>query len=82
MYLRTLQGYEEALGVAAVNSYVPALKTMWGFGDLYAELNQKQSAKAMYERAMAGFAAVRGSSSNTCKSIQSRLEALDLLIKN
>jgi tetratricopeptide (TPR) repeat protein len=54
MYIRALQGYEEAIGVDAVNSYIPALNAMWCFGDLYAVLDLKQNSKAMYERALAG----------------------------
>jgi hypothetical protein len=49
---------------------------MWGFGDLYAELDQKENAEQMYELALAGFASLRGRSSKACRSIERRLQTL------
>jgi len=82
MYMRALQGYEKAHGQTTIEMYVPALNAMWAFGDLHAERKQKQSAKAMYERALAGFTIVRGSASDPCSHIRSRLQALDMLEEN
>ncbi|KIM96646.1 hypothetical protein OIDMADRAFT_182888 [Oidiodendron maius Zn] len=35
IYDRTLQGYKDALGYKFVSSYIPALNTMFAFGDLF-----------------------------------------------
>ncbi|EXJ88505.1 hypothetical protein A1O1_05435 [Capronia coronata CBS 617.96] len=49
MYLRApVQGYEEALGVHLVPSYLPALNTMVAFGDLYSQTDRKKMANIMY----------------------------------
>ena len=62
MYMRALQGYEEALGVELVKTCIPALKTMTNLGDLYSETRPDES-QAMYAKALAGYTIVRGVSS-------------------
>jgi len=51
MYDRALQGYEDALGHEFASSYLPALHTMFAFGDLFSQTDRKDMAKAMYNRA-------------------------------
>lgn len=78
MYDRVLQGYEDALTPELVSSYIPALKTMFAFGDLFSRTDQKDMAKAMYNRALSGYRTVQGPSSKWCTIIEGRLQALQL----
>jgi tetratricopeptide (TPR) repeat protein len=78
MYTRALQGYKEALGVELIPSYIPALNTMIGFGDLYSQTDRKNMAKTMYTQALSGYTAVQGPSSKWCGEIEGRLQALQL----
>ncbi|KAK7177848.1 NB-ARC and TPR domain protein [Paraphaeosphaeria sporulosa] len=45
MYSRALQGYEEALGPKLLPSYLPALNTMFNFGDLLFRTGREDTAK-------------------------------------
>jgi hypothetical protein len=76
MYSRALQGYEEALGPQLLPSYLPALNTMFCFGDLYARTSRKDEACIMYNHALAGYTAVQGPSSKWCKQLRDRLKKL------
>jgi hypothetical protein len=66
MYSRALQGYEEALGPQLLLSYLPALNTMFAFGDLFSQTDRKDLAKVMYRRAFFGYTSVQGPSSKWC----------------
>ncbi len=77
MYSRALQGYEEALGSELLPLYLPALNTMFAFGDLFSQTGRKDLAKVMYSRALSGYSSVQGPSSNWCKVLKDRLQALD-----
>ncbi|RMZ81359.1 hypothetical protein DV738_g2165, partial [Chaetothyriales sp. CBS 135597] len=79
MYIRALQGYEHALGPELVSSYIPALNTMFNFGDLFSQTDRKDMAKTMFTRALSGYAAVHGASSDTCKELEERLQNLQLV---
>ncbi|KUJ07733.1 uncharacterized protein LY89DRAFT_742504 [Mollisia scopiformis] len=79
MYLRALEGYENALGLELVSFYLPALNTMFAFGDLFSQTDQKDLAKAMYNRALSGYTAVQGPSSNWCRELEDRLRALQVM---
>ncbi|KAK4983550.1 hypothetical protein LTR50_007158 [Elasticomyces elasticus] len=79
MYQRALQGYEEALGLENVERYIPALRTMTNTGLLYAERRQYTEARQMFLRALSGFETVLGPSSDSCQSLKSKIEYLDLL---
>jgi hypothetical protein len=78
MYIRALQGYEEALGAELVPLYLPALNTMVAFSDLCSQTDRKNMAKVMYTRALSGYTAVQGPSSKWCSYIEGRLQALQL----
>jgi len=78
MYLRALEGYENALGLELASSYLPALNTMVDFGDLFSQTDQKDLAKAMYNRALSGYTAVQGPSSNRCRELEDRLRSLQV----
>jgi len=79
MYQRALHGYEKALGLELVLSYLPALNTMFVLGDLFSQTDRKDMAKAMYNRALSGFTTVQGPSSNQCRQLQDRLQALQVV---
>ncbi|KAH8598438.1 hypothetical protein B0O99DRAFT_591724 [Bisporella sp. PMI_857] len=64
MYDRALQGYEDALGLELASSYLPALNTLFAFGDLFLQTDRKDMAKAMYNRALPRYTNVQGRSSN------------------
>jgi tetratricopeptide (TPR) repeat protein len=76
MYIRALQGYEDALGPELTSSYLPALNTMIAFGDLFSQTDRKEIAKVMYNRALSGYTAVQGPSSKWCKQLEDRLQTL------
>ena len=76
MYTRALQGYEEALGPEGPLSYLPALITMFNFGDLSSRTGQKDVAKNMYTRALSGYRIVQGPSSKWCRELEGRLQEL------
>ncbi|KAH8704348.1 hypothetical protein GQ44DRAFT_778188 [Phaeosphaeriaceae sp. PMI808] len=78
MYSQALQGYEEALGPQLLQSYLPALNTIFSFGDLYARTSRKDEAKIMFNRALAGYTAVQGPSSKWCNKLEHRLQALSV----
>jgi tetratricopeptide (TPR) repeat protein len=78
MLIRALQGFEDALSVDLVSSYLPALNTMFAFGDLLSQTDQRDMAKAMYNRALSGYRMVQEPSSKWCNAIEGRLQALQL----
>jgi tetratricopeptide (TPR) repeat protein len=78
MYDRALQGYEDALSLELASSYLPALNTVFAFGDLFSQTDRKDMAKAMYNRALSGYRTVQGPSSKWCSVIEGRLQALQL----
>ena len=78
MYIRALQGYEHALGPQLIPSYLPALNTMFVFGDLLSKTGRKDTAKGMYARALSGYTIVQGPSSKWCKQLEDRLQALQV----
>ncbi|KAF2464142.1 uncharacterized protein BDR25DRAFT_361884 [Lindgomyces ingoldianus] len=69
MYDRALQGYAEAIRPELLLSYLPALNTMFSFGDLY----------EMYSRALAGYTVVQGPSSKWCEKLEDRLQGLQVV---
>jgi len=58
MYTRALQGYEHALGLELLPSYLLALNTIFAFGDLFLQTSRKDLAKVMYNRALARYTIV------------------------
>ena len=79
MYTRALRGYEDALSVDLMSSYLPALNAMFSFGDLLSQTDRKDMAMAMYNRALSGYRTVQGPSSKWCGVIEGRLQALRLV---
>jgi tetratricopeptide (TPR) repeat protein len=78
MYIRALQSYEDALGPQLVSSYLPALHTLFAFGDLLSQTGQKDMAKGIYARALSGYTIVQGPSSKWCRQLEDRLQALQV----
>ncbi|KAH8588533.1 hypothetical protein B0O99DRAFT_727840 [Bisporella sp. PMI_857] len=76
MYTRALQGYENALGPEILHSHLPALDTMFVFGDLFSRTGRKDMAKEMYSRALSGYTIIQGPSSKWCRELEDRLQAL------
>ncbi|KAF7502264.1 hypothetical protein GJ744_006286 [Endocarpon pusillum] len=58
MYSRVLQGYKMAIGPELLYSYIPALNTMFAFGDLFSRTDHKDMAKVIYIRALSGYTTV------------------------
>ena len=77
MLLRALKGYEDALGVELVKTYIPALTTTRNLGNLYSETRPDES-QAMYAKALSGYTVVRGDSSDICLYLKRRLGALNI----
>ncbi|CCD42655.1 similar to kinesin light chain 1 [Botrytis cinerea T4] len=78
MYRRALEGYEKALGLELASSYLPALHTMFAFGNLFSQTDRKDMARAIYNRALSGYTTVQGPSSKWSKKIEDRLQALQV----
>jgi len=78
MYTRALQGCEEALGPERLSLYLPALITMFSFGDLFSQTGRKDIAKNMYTRALSGYRIVQGPSSKWCRKLEGRLQELQV----
>jgi calcineurin-like phosphoesterase family protein len=76
MYQR-VQGYEKALGVENITTYIPALNTIWNFGLLFEEENDLVKARVMYSKALTGYEKVVGPNHPKSHSIRERLRALD-----
>jgi hypothetical protein len=51
---------------------------MFAFGDLFSQTDQKDMAKAMYNRALSGYTTVQGPSSKMCRELEDRLQALQV----
>ena len=77
MLLQALKGYNDALGLELVKTYIPALNTLWGLGDLYAKTKPDES-RSMYVKALSGYTKVRGPSSDICITLKQSLDALDI----
>ncbi|TGO17914.1 hypothetical protein BPAE_0404g00050 [Botrytis paeoniae] len=76
MYCQALEGYEKALGLELVSSYLPALYTIFAFGDLFSQTDRKDMTKAMYIRALSEYTTVQGPSSKWSRQTKDRLQAL------
>lgn len=76
LFERAVRGFESMLGVDFTSTSVLALQPVRNLGDLFFRTNRKDMAKVMYSRALSGFAAAQGSSSETCQYLESRLRAL------
>ncbi|PQE03464.1 Tetratricopeptide-like helical domain protein [Rutstroemia sp. NJR-2017a BBW] len=79
MFLRALQGYKNALGLELASSYLPALNTMFAFGDLFSQADRKDMARTMYNRALSGYTTVQGPSSKWSRQVEDRLQALQVV---
>jgi tetratricopeptide (TPR) repeat protein len=77
MYMRALQGYEEALGPETVERYIPALNTVWNLGNLFQAQKELIQAKQMFQRALAGFKVVLGASCAQSQQLEHALASLD-----
>jgi len=74
MYLRALQGKEDAFDTEAIARYKPGLNTMWSLGKLYRALEDFTQAEAMYTRA---FDDLFGPSCMQSRTLRSALTLLD-----
>jgi tetratricopeptide (TPR) repeat protein len=55
MYNRALQDYEGAIAPEFLSSYLPALNTLFAFGDLFSQTGRKDIAKVTYTRALSKY---------------------------
>jgi Tfp pilus assembly protein PilF len=79
MYERALRGCEHALGQEQVQQYRPALDTLENLGDLYLEQAETDKARKMYVQALVGLSCVLGQSSDRCKELAAKIDALPVL---
>ena len=77
MFRQALEGYEEAIGIENMQTYIPALNAMKNLADLVSNTRAEES-RIMYRKALAGFITIRGASSDVCLDLSQRLDALDL----
>ena len=76
MYIRALKGYKDALGLELVKTYIPALNTLWGLGNLYAKTKLDEF-RSVYVKALSGYTKVRVPSSDICTNLKQSLDAMD-----
>jgi len=76
MYLRSLTGYEKALGQEAVKKYIPALNTIQNLAALYQQTGRVQEAEELYGQALFGVEAVFGRPSDRYRVIVKALDTL------
>jgi hypothetical protein len=79
MFQRALQGYEKALGVENITTYILALNTIWNLGSLFEEGTDLAKARIMYSKALAGYEKVMGPNHPESHSLRESLQALDTL---
>jgi tetratricopeptide (TPR) repeat protein len=82
MYERALRGYEKALGADHIMIYIPALNTKWNFGSLYERQANFIKARTMYSKAVLGYGKVFGPDHPRSRSIQDKLQPLDVVTEN
>ena len=58
MYLRTLAGYEKALGKEAEKKYIPALNSVQNLVNLFRQTGRAKEAEELYSQALFGVEAV------------------------
>jgi hypothetical protein len=78
MYSQPRQSSEEALKPELLPSYLPALNTVFSFGDLYPRTGREDMAKIMYIRALVGYTAFQRPSSEECRRLADRFQALQV----
>lgn len=81
MYERALRGYETALGIDNITTYIPALNTLWGLGSLFKCQADFTNARVMYLKALAGYEKVVGPKHLKCQSLQEILQDLETIIE-
>ena len=79
MYHRALEGYEKALCLELASSYLPALNIMFAFVNLFSQTDWKDMAREMFIRALSGYTAVQGPSSEWARETEDRLQALQVV---
>ncbi|KAH8589507.1 hypothetical protein B0O99DRAFT_636659 [Bisporella sp. PMI_857] len=79
MYDRALRGYEKALGVNNITTYIPALNTFWALASLFERQADFTNAKIMYSKALAGYEKVVAPNHPSCQSLRGTLQALHIV---
>ena len=82
MYQRALQGYEKALGMDNIETYIPALRTLWCRGSLSESQARLVEARIMYSKALVGYEKVVGPDHPWTRYVRDKLCALDTLMEN
>ncbi|KAL5316295.1 hypothetical protein ACEPPN_015340 [Leptodophora sp. 'Broadleaf-Isolate-01'] len=82
MYQRALQGYEKAIGPDNIITYIPALKTIWGFGYLFELQADITKARTMFAKALCGYEQVFGPEHAESKTLRDKLHVLDAIVEN
>ncbi|KAH8600126.1 kinesin light chain [Bisporella sp. PMI_857] len=79
---RALDGYEKSLGDKNIQTYIPALNTMWALGSLLESQADIPKARIMYSKALAGFEKVVGLDHPSSRSVENRLRTLNKRMDN
>ncbi|KAH9204385.1 hypothetical protein DL95DRAFT_471532 [Leptodontidium sp. 2 PMI_412] len=82
MYQRALQGYEKAIGLDNIITYIPALNTIWGLGYLFALQADITKARTMFAKALCGYEQVFGPEHAKSKTLRDKLYVLDAMVEN
>ncbi|KAF2472615.1 uncharacterized protein BDR25DRAFT_259087 [Lindgomyces ingoldianus] len=76
MYQRALRGYEKAIGLDRLSTYIPALNTMWGFASLSKYQRRVEDARSWYSKTLSGYEKVLGKDHPKCQTLRDTLAAL------
>ncbi|OCL05638.1 hypothetical protein AOQ84DRAFT_379373 [Glonium stellatum] len=76
MHQRALQGYEKALGPENIQTFLPALRAMWGLAFLSSRQDRVEDARSLYLTALSGYQKVVGDHHPSCQALRDNLAAL------
>lgn len=82
MYWQALQGYEKAIGLDKIFTYVLALYTIVNLGLFYEREIDRIKARAMFSKALRGYEQVFESDYTKSKTLRDKLSALDNILEN
>jgi hypothetical protein len=82
MYQRALQGYEKAIGLDNIITYVPALNTTLNLGLLFECQADLAKVRTMFSKALRGYEQVFGPKHAKSETLRNKLCALDAVVEN
>ncbi|KAJ4982817.1 glycosyl hydrolase family 20 [Stagonosporopsis vannaccii] len=76
VFLRALQGYNKAVGLDGISTYIPSLNTLWALGLVHDSLGHIDQARAWYSKVLLFNGKVFGEDHARCQLVRDDLAAL------